>query len=247
MKGVLFPVHMLGMRSLAWIGEWEPTDFSRLQPLELMILAGLALSLSGKLRLPPIRLVLLLGLIHCALAHGRNEQLLGIVGVLILAEPLGSSLARGGSKPFERGARTAVVAAWILAAAALIARTAVPLGPERTGADFAGIIDRVPAPLRALPVLNDYSLGGKLIFNGIRPFIDSRADLYGDAFLTQYRHITWPERDAVESALMDYEIAWTIFPSGHRIVAMLDREPGWRRFIETRGIVIHVRDTPYPR
>ncbi len=63
-----------------------------------MILGGLALGLSGKVRLPPMRLLMLLGLIHGALSHARNEQLLGLLGMLILAEPLGASLARGGRR-----------------------------------------------------------------------------------------------------------------------------------------------------
>ncbi|HEX2941616.1 MAG TPA: hypothetical protein VHO91_11250, partial [Rhodopila sp.] len=92
--GVLFPLHMLGLHSLAWIGEWEPADFAHVSPLEVTILGGLALGLSGRVRVPPVRLLLLLGLVHAALAHGRNEQLLGLVGVLVLAEPLGASLAR---------------------------------------------------------------------------------------------------------------------------------------------------------
>ncbi len=48
LAGVLFPIHLVGMKSLAWIGEWEPTDFGRIQPLEILILGGLALGFSGK-------------------------------------------------------------------------------------------------------------------------------------------------------------------------------------------------------
>ncbi len=185
LAGALFPFHMLGMHSLTWIGEWEPTDFSRIQPLELMILAGLGLGLSGKVRLPPVRLLLLLGLIHGALAHSRNEQLLGLVGVLILAEPLGVSLARGPAVPLTAAWRGLAGAAILLAVIGLGGRLIVPLSPERTGAAFAETLDRVPSAIRATPVLNAYAVGGDLIFQGLRPFIDSRADLYGDAFLTQ--------------------------------------------------------------
>ncbi len=88
----------------------------------------------------------------------------------------------------------------------------------------------MPAALRAKPVLNEYGLGGQLIFQGVRPFIDSRADLYGDAFLTRYRRIISPNRDALERALAEYGIAWTIFPvrssGSFRCWTM---EPGWRR------------------
>ena len=38
--GVLFPLHLLGMKSLAGIKEWQPPDFGTLQPLEVVILAN---------------------------------------------------------------------------------------------------------------------------------------------------------------------------------------------------------------
>jgi hypothetical protein len=244
LPGVLFPIHLLGMKSLAWIGEWEPTDFSRYQPLELIILGGLALGFSGKVTLPPIRLLLLLGLIHAALTHQRNEQLLGIVGALILAEPLGASLRRGRADPLEW--RWAPAGAALIAVVALAARIVLPLPPARTGAAFAAVLEAVPPSVRARPVLNDYALGGQLIFNGVRPFVDGRADLYGDTFLTEYRRLLSPDRAELERVLAEYDIEWTIFPSGQPIVAAMDEVPGWRRLLEEDGTVVHVRDDRAP-
>jgi hypothetical protein len=135
----------------------------------------------------------------------------------------------------------------LLAAVALAVRIALPPGPERTGASFAAVLDNVPPSLRAKPVLNDYSLGGALIFQGVRPFIDSRADLYGDAFLSRYRQIVAPERDALESALRQYGIVWTIFPVSSRTSLLLDQEPGWHRVVVADGLVIYARAEESPR
>jgi hypothetical protein len=242
---VLFPFRMLGMHSLAFIGEWQPPAFgSRLQPLEIIILAGFALGFSGKVRVPPIRLLILLGLVHGALLHARHQQLLGIVGALVLAESFGTSLACGPAAASGRVWRRLAPCAVLVALAALAGRMALPLGPERSGAAFAHTLDRLPPSLRAQPVLNDYSLGGKLIFNRIRPFIDSRADLYGDAFLTRYSRIVAPDRAEFERTLAEYGIMWTIFPAGNPLVQVLDEEPGWRRLVEEGGIVIHTRGDP---
>ena len=241
--GVLFPFHMLGMTSLAWIGEWEPADFSHVQPLELMIFGALALGLLGKVRLPPMRLLILLGLIHGALAHGRNEQLLGLVGALVLAEPLGVSLGRGRAEALGAAWRHVATGTTVIVVIALAGRLVLPLAPERTGAAFAAIVGQVPEAVRAKTVLNSYSMGGSLIFQGVRPFIDSRADLYGDAFLTRYRLITSPKREALDVALAEYGIGWTIFPAGDRIVPILDQEPGWRRLVEADGVVVHARES----
>ena len=35
-------------------------------------------------------------------------------------------------------------------------------------------------------MLNDYAFGGYLIFEHVRPFIDARAELYGDPMLSLY-------------------------------------------------------------
>ncbi len=242
LAGLLFPFHLVGMQSLAWIGEWQPSDFTKLQPLELVILGSLALGLSGRVRLPAIRLIMFLGLVHLALIHARNQQLLGIVGALILAEPIGECLCRGRVEA-RRGVWGGLWAgAFLVALAALIVRVALPLGPERTGTTFSAALEAVPLSLRAQPVLNEYGLGGQLIFNGVRPFIDSRADLYGDEFLTRYRRIDVADRAELERTLSEYRITWTIFPAGHPIVSVMDERAGWRRLVDAGGIVIHARE-----
>ena len=191
--------------------------------------------------------MMLLALIHGALSHSRHEQLLGIVGVLILAEPLGNSLARGRAAALGAGWRHLAAGAALIAFAAFAGRVALPLGPERTGAAFAATLDRVPPSLRAQPVLNEYSLGGELIFNNVRPFIDGRTDLYGDSFVARYGKIATLDRGELDRALSRYGIAWSIFPSAHPIVQMLDREPGWRRLVEGAGIVVQVRQDQLAR
>jgi hypothetical protein len=123
----------------------------------------------------------------------------------------------------------------------------LPLGPARSGAAFADALAQVPPALRARPVLNDYGTGGALIFNGVRPFIDGRADLYGDAFIARYVAITAPNHAALTRTIAEYGIAWTIFPATAPIVQLLDLEPGWHRLAEADGFVIHARDAPTAR
>jgi hypothetical protein len=239
--GTLFPFRMVRMHSLAWIGEWEPTDFSHGQPVELVILAAILLGALGLFRLPPMRLLLLLGLIHAALAHARNGQLLGLVGALMLVEPMGRLLGRGKAEALGRPWPLAAVGAVVVALAALGLRAATPFEPPG-GASFAAVLDQVPPAVRERPVFNEYGVGGTLIFHGVRPFIDSRADLYGDAFLTRYRLASWPDRAALDRLLAEYQIAWTIFPAGHPILTTMDTEPGWRRLPDVDGYVVHIRD-----
>ncbi len=91
---------------------------------------------------------------------------------------------------------------------------------------FSAALEAVPFSLRAQPVLNEYGLGGQLIFNGVRPFIDSRADLYGDEFLARYRRIDAADRAELERTLSEYHITWTIFPASHPVVSVMDNGRG---------------------
>ena len=91
-------------------------------------------------------------------------------------------------------------------------------------------------------MLNDYAFGGYLIFEHVRPFIDARVELYGDKMLSLYNRLQRGDSDAVHDTLNRYGIAWTIFPPDKRIVATLDREPGWRRLYSDATAVVHVRE-----
>jgi hypothetical protein len=244
---ILFPFRLLDMQSLALINEWQPPSFATINPLELTILGGLALGFYGKVHLPPIRMLLLLGLVYGALSHARHGQLLGIVGALVLAEPVAACLPHGvASSPGRAWRRLAGVAA-VLALVAMAGRIALPLGPARSGAAFAAVLAHVPPALRARPVLNEYGIGGALIFNGVRPFIDSRADLYGDAFIVRYDAIMALDHAELARTIAEYGIAWAIFPAAAPLVQLLDREPGWHRLAEGDGLVIDAIDDPPAR
>ncbi|MGB7976601.1 MAG: hypothetical protein WCF81_20165, partial [Roseiarcus sp.] len=104
-------------------------------------------------------------------------------------------------------------------------------------------LSAVAPELRRKLVLNDYAFGGFLIFEHVRPFIDARVELYGDGMLNLYDKLRSGDREAVEDALKRYDIAWTIFAPDNRIVAVLDREHGWRRLYADATAVVHVRDT----
>jgi hypothetical protein len=80
----------------------------------------------------------------------------------------------------------------------------------------------------------------------VRPFIDGRAELYGDVMLSLYARLQAGDPATVEATLKRYAIAWTIFPPDARIVAILDREPGWRRLYADATAVVQARDDAAP-
>jgi len=105
------------------------------------------------------------------------------------------------------------------------------------------LIAAVPADLRSQPVLNAYSMGGPLILSGIRPYVDGRGDMYGDELILDYVEIIHGNKSAFDAAVQRWSIGWTILSNDNRkLIALLDRTPGWRRLYRDKVGVIYVRE-----
>ena len=238
--GLVHPFALIGMESLPFIGEWKPPDFSTFQPLEAILLGGLYFLLSRGTRLPLVRLLLLLVVIHLALGHARHSMLVGFVALLAIAEPLAGAMA--GNPPVATSTRLRWAAAGLLVAAFLSAlRLGMPI--EREDGPMAPIsaLAHVPASLRSQPVFNAYAFGGYLIYAGVRPFIDGRADMYGDKFLKQYEAATRYDKAVLEQTLGRYKINWAIVEPGTPSAALLSQMPGWCRLYADSVAVVHAK------
>ena len=241
---------------LSHIGEWLSPNFHVFQPLELWLVGGLAVILHQGLRFPPVRLLLLLGLIHLSLKHMRYVELLGQLAPVILASPLaaqwrqrrqGSAQMATADRFFEKLSRPAgtvaiaVGIAFFLAIPWLIAQTR-PFAPPESIAPVAAIRAAEDAGL-AGPVLNAYHWGGYLIFLGIPPFIDGRSDLYRDAFIEDYlMSLDLRKTDGIEKLIENRKVSWTLLPPDTPAVARLDRMPGWHRVYADKTAVVHAKD-----
>lgn len=238
LEGLLFPLKMMGMQGLGHIGEWQPSDFAKLSPFAIALLAALFVFGSGKVRVPPVRLVMLLGLIWLALTHSRHQMLLGVVAPLLLAP----SLAQTWWAREARGNSLFAGLAIFLLGITIVTRLMLPVMRGDDAVTPATALAHVPRALRETPVMNDYAFGGYLIWSDVKPFIDSRADLYGDIFLRDYAAITSPDKDVLAAALTLHHVRWTIFNAQAPVVKLLDATPGWRRYYADKLAVVHVRD-----
>ncbi|MBV8473670.1 MAG: hypothetical protein JO234_09660 [Hyphomicrobiales bacterium] len=239
-EGLLFPLKLVGIAHLANIGEWRPEDFTHPGPMEIGLLALLGFALTRPFRMALTPAALLVGLIHLALQHARHETLLAMLAPMLLAEPIARALAL--PSPAAPRRRWPLLAAATVAIGLAGARLALPV--ERGDGPTAPMtaLQAVPETLRQRPVLNDYAFGGYLIWAGVRPFVDGRADMYGDDFLGRYERIAAGDADALAAALKRYGVAWTIFAPTAHVAALMDREPGWRRLYADRFAVVHVRE-----
>ncbi|KPF78491.1 hypothetical protein IP88_03575 [alpha proteobacterium AAP81b] len=236
-EGVTFPFYVSGMQALNIIAEWRPTSFVRYPAFEAWLLALVAVALWRGVRVPVLRLALIVGLMHLAFQHERHQAVLVIVATLLMVRPIGEG--------FGRPAPVASLPlGWLppLLLAGLIAmRLAIPTHRPETRANPARAIAAVPASLRAAHVFNSYSIGGTLIFHGIRPFVDGRADLYGDALVKDFWAMHQGDMPRFRSVAAARDIRWTILERKAPLARALDREPGWKRLYADRFAVVHVR------
>ena len=91
-------------------------------------------------------------------------------------------------------------------------------------------------------VLNSEFMGGFLIFSGIAPFIDGRADMYGDDFMIRFKLARDRSPDVLAELMKEYEITWTIFPPDAQAVKFIDAMPGWSRLYADEYAVVQRRD-----
>jgi len=231
------------MPHLSSIAEWSPSNFQTLQPLEVSLMALLYFVFTRPIRLPIVRVILLIGLLHLALQHTRHQMIAGIVGALILAQPLGRALSavpdeKADWRPSLRWAFFGL-ASVMLITAIRVAHPAVHID-DRVSPTTA--LDHVPMELRREPVLNGYDFGGYLIFRNIRPFIDGRAEMYGDDFFADYLVALTPDRVAFERIVKKYGIRWAILSANSTTLDMVDALPQWRRLYADRIAVVYVHD-----
>lgn len=239
--GLIFPFKLLSLTALSGVREWMASDFTKLEPLEIAILAAIAACLSRGVKLPPVRLGVLLLLLHMALQHTRHQLLLGVVGGLILAAPLAEAMGQTLAAPVRK-TRWAAPAAGIVAVLLIVGRLALPVVRADGPTAPIAALNAAPPSVRATPVLNEYGMGGYLIWNGVPVFVDGRTDFYGDRFLADYYAVTAPNKAALDRLMARWNFGWTILSPANPLVAVMDQRPGWRRLHADRYAIVHIRD-----
>lgn len=235
--GLRHPFYMAGQSNLTLIQEWKPSN-PQVTPFFFVVLAAtIALIVWKRPPLHWVRWLLLSVLLGLALFQVRHQAMLAIVAATILPQ----GFARAGKQlASEKSALRWAVAGG--AALLVIIRAAMPLSPPENEANPWHLIAMAPQQLRSQPVLNGYSMGGPLILSGIRPYIDGRADMYGDAMVVDYLHITHGDPHAFAAAVRRWNLRWAMLPNSDKaLIGLLDRSPGWRRIARDDVGVIYVR------
>jgi hypothetical protein len=231
LRGLLQPFHIAGLAMLPLINEWQPSTTAWTPQFYVGLGIGLFALLYKGARVPLGQLLLLLALGGLAFSQVRHQSWFVIVACCVLPPLIGTEPSR-----HPVSGRLALAAIPLL-----FVRALWPIIPPENAANPRHLIAAVPANLRAQPVFNGYSFGGPLILAGIRPYIDGRAEMYGDAFVLDYSRIMEGDADRFDAAVKRYDIRWTMLPTGSRLAQQLDSSPAWARIYSDRVGVIHVR------
>jgi hypothetical protein len=229
---------------LPLIREWQAANFGDIGAFEVCLLLGLGLTLWRGIKLPPMRIVLLLGLIHMALAQDRAAEIMGLLAPLVLAVPLarqigGSEVSNSGVAAPMRGGLVAGVAIALVAATFAYA-SVHRFAPHPHGSPVAAVVEL--KKLNLTRVFNDYDFGGYLIANGIPTFIDGRTELYGEKFFMD--HIgaaALMNPDNLFRLLDDYKIEATLMRTQSAANRLMGHIDGWQKVYTDDIATIHQR------
>jgi hypothetical protein len=230
----LYPFQVSGMKALAVIGEWRRSTVPA-DNLFYLCLTGLAVLIAKRWRaVPPLRLLLLVGLSAMAILHARHQMLFAIVGLLVVLPMLNPDTAPRPHLPRVK---------WFWPAVALLIaiRLAVPYQFREHSSYPLTLLAKVPVEIRKEPVYNEYSQGGPLVMLGIRPYIDGRADMYGDDFTFRSRAINRGDMVKFRQDVARYGIRWAVVEYDDGIKPKLEREEGWRKLAEDKHATVFVR------
>lgn len=249
LSGVFFPLYVVGNSAVNEINEFKPANVGSTPTLSLYLLAFIGLSLLRGARLPPMRIVILLGLLYLGLTHQRHQALLLIVGGLVAVPALTSGWISGRSPkpPLLRGMslkRKASVTAIAVCTFLMVAgsRLLTPIHQEESSINPVRAFRSIPPELMHKRVINEYGLGGPLILRGVPVFVDGRFDVFGSDHMSRYWKIARGDAAEFQAAHTRWQFCWSIFRPQDGIVALLDRLPRWRRQYADEHVVVHVRE-----
>lgn len=253
LQGVLLPFQLADQKfAISRIGEWLSPNFQHFQFLEFWILLIIAFGLTQQAKLPVLRVIFLLGLIHLSLKHIRyGSDLMSLQAPLILAAPLANHWRKAGHQRREEFSLSLMIPVTNLGKALLViifcvwafyifAVKKIELNHSKKINEVLTVANKA-GPLGN--VFNSYDMGGFLIFNGFETFVDSRAELYRDDFIKAYQKaITLRGTEtAMRELLQEYDIQWTLLSTRTFSIAYFNMDPEWINVYSNEFVVIHFR------
>ncbi|MGV7211762.1 hypothetical protein [Bradyrhizobium sp. UFLA05-112] len=235
---------------LSNISEWKSADFSSFSFFEGALLFLIGMAFYRGLVLSPPRIMLLLGLIWMALTHNRHIEVFAFLAPLVLAKPFVEQSVLAGNAAIRQNqersspyitmlAVLTIVAAGSTSTVSYLARHSFTFGQAHTPAAAVEVLQQQ----HVSRIFNQPEFGGYLISQGMRPFMDGRAELYGEKFVMRYAKVIEGRNVKDLLALLDeYKIEATLFFADFPAPQILDHIPGWKRIYTDDRFAVHIRE-----
>ena len=252
-----------GLKVMSHITEWTPLLVDDNHALEVAFMAMIAVLLWLRPKLTIGQILFALMCLHMMLSHLRFQYLFILLVPLVMLADVIAVLPKASANHWLAQDRdklesflgrnaAAVGAAMALMAVAYTAYSATTgrvFPPESIAVSRAiAYVKQHQAtdPALQMHVLNDYNTGGPLIFNGIKTYVDGRAEqLFLGDFMQQY--IDSGEKGgevAIAKMLEDPSVGWTIFSANSPRNDFIAKVPGWQKTYEDDAAVIFERKSP---
>ena len=237
---------------LSIILEWMPQNFGSFTPFEASLLGLLALGYYRGVVLSIPRILLLLLLVFMALTHVRNIEAYAFVTPLVLAKPFATR--KQSADPINRWAGAFWSLPYLSASTMLVVAGCVSASTLTYAGHHPFVFTKRQLPVAALDLLqkrgtkrifNNYAFGGYMIARDMPPFIDGRAELYGEKFvMTYFNAIEGRRMDDLLKMLDEYHMEATLLTPDSPAALLMDHAPGWMRLYADDVSVVHVKTNP---
>lgn len=251
-----FPLYVMRMKINQTILEWRPANLHdpHLYPFLALAIVTLLGLLVTRERYRPGPFLIYAVLLAAALRSARNLPVFCVVAVVLLADNFRIPVLTSAERfSIRLPIRTLVSLLALFAACYFCSQFAA------TGLAFQATAEKTNYPRAAvtyladhhLPpnLLNDYTFGGYMIWRlypDYKVYVDGRADLYGDDFLSKYVEIYNAEIDP--NPFLDQNGINTVILAPHAGLATalrsLSVRTDWRLEYEDAHAIIFVRNHP---
>lgn len=244
-----------GIQAMSVIVEWQPFNAQESLFFECLLLVSLGLIWAAGARYAYSKILFMLFSLHMMLTHIRFIYVYFLLIPIIVAREVALQNPKISAHTYLTQSRDKVenflvnygrqlVAAFAVFAALIIlapaAKAPIAPPPDR---NIAGAFAYIKSHNLIGPVFNAYNFGGPLIMQGVKTYIDGRADqIFQGDFFKQFIATADPGGEkAMDKILEENKVTWTIFPPKAYQNTYLATLPNWKKTYADNDAVIYER------
>jgi hypothetical protein len=242
-----YPFETLGSSAMQeYIQEWHSPDFHNViyLPFAIFLLGSAGvLALRARQRLDLLDLFLYLGFALAGLLSVRHIPIFSVVAAPVVSRAFGNVGIRSSRRSNRFTLNWALLLILSLLAGLRIVQmlqTNAPLEANTYPVDALAYIEEHDLADRR--IYNSYNWGGYLIWRGIPVYIDGRADVYMDAFMSKYRQTYALEGDW-RAPLNEYDVTYVLIEENAPLSHVLEEAPEWNQVYQDEVAVIFLRES----